>query len=324
MMPIVFILSLLIVCATTDGWAGEAKSFHVGYGQAVGSAMDMLCKDFSKRVTAASEGELKAQCYPAAQLGKARDFVESLQLGSVEMHIQGDALATFVAPEWALVLSAPFVIRDLEHLHKVMDGPTAKPMYDALLARKGIRHLGWLDRGPRYLTSNRPIKEPADLKGLKLRVQEIETHVWAWKTLGATVVPMDFAEVFLALTQGTIHAQENPLEIIYNQSVYQAQKYINQTAHQVGAFEIVASEKWLKTLSAEQQKVIAESVTAATATANKIQEAEEARYEKTLREKGVIFNPVDRAKFEEGLKDMPKVFSAKWKPGFYETVKSVR
>lgn len=314
---------LSMLCGVTQAKAGTT-TVRLGHGLAVDSAIGIVGKDIARLVNERTQGALKIDVLPGAQLGKDRDMIESLQLGSVEMNIQGDILISIVVPEWGQVLTTPFVIRDKMHFRQVVDGPLTRPMYEAMLERKGIRNLGWIDRGPRYMTSNKPIREPAELKGLKIRVPEVETYVAAWKLLGATVTPMDFSELFLALRQGTVDAQENPLEVIYNQSLYEVQKFLNQTAHLYTGFEVLVSERWFRTLSPELQKIVNEAAAEAIAIGNKAQASSEVEYERKLKEKGMIFNPVDRAKFEDVLKDLPKQFANKWKPGFYEAVKAVK
>ncbi len=320
----VALLSLVLI--TTQAMAAGGKTVRLGHGQTAGSAVDNFAQHLAKAVNERAKGALNVQVFPSSQLGKERDMIESLQLGAVELNIQGDILMSIVAPEWGLVLTTPFVIRSKDHFRKVVDGPPAKPIYDAILERKGVRHLGWVNRGPRYLTSNKMVKEPADVKGMKIRVPDgVEAYMVAWKLLGAAVTPLDISEVFLGLRQGTVDAQENPLEIIVNQSFYEVQKYVHETAHLYTGFEIVASEKWFKTLSPELQKVVTDAAAEAVAFGNKAQATDEAVLEAKLKQKGMIFNPVDRAKFEDALKDLPKQpFAAKWKPGFFEAVKAVK
>lgn len=100
---------------------------------------------------------------------------------------------------------------------------------------------------------------------------------------------------------------------------------MHETAHLHTGFEIVASEKWFKSLTPELQKVVTEAAAEAVAFGNKAQDTDEAALEAKVKQKGMIFNPVERAKFEEALKDLPKQpFAAKWKPGFFEAVKAVK
>jgi TRAP-type transport system periplasmic protein len=304
--------------------AAAGKVARIGYIMAPGGAADKSANDLAKYVAEKSKGELTIQTFPGAQLGGERDMVESVQLGSIEIGYFGSYVIANVAPEWGLIMESPYTIRSQEHFRKVVDGPLAKPIYDALLQRKGIRHIAWALRGPRYLTSNKPIKTPADLKGVKIRVPEVETSMVAWKLLGATVTPMAFAEIFMALKQGTIDAQENPYELIYTSSFYEVQKYLNLTAHLRSGYEIVVSERWFKTLSPALQQIVTEGLLEMAKAEDRYQAVEEADLEKKLKEKGMIFNPVDLPKFEEALKDLPKAFAGRWAPGFYEAVKAIK
>jgi tripartite ATP-independent transporter DctP family solute receptor len=291
---------------------------------APGGALDRACKDFAKAVAERSKGELTVQVFPGGQLGGERDMVESLQLGSIEIGAFGTYVLGNITPEWGLVIDTPYMIRNQAHFRKVVDGPLAKPIYDAMLQRKGIRHVAWANRGPRYLTSNKPIKTPADLKGVKMRVPEVETYMAAWKMLGATVTPMAFPEVFMALKQGTIDAQENPLELIFTSSFYEVQKYVNLTAHICSAYELTVSERWFKTLSPGLQKIVIDGLVEMGKIEDRYQAADEAELQRKLKEKGMTFHPVELPKFQEALKDLPNQFKTKWKPGFAEQVKAVR
>jgi tripartite ATP-independent transporter DctP family solute receptor len=214
----------------------------------------------------------------------------------------------------------PYFITSQEKFRGVVDGPLSKPMYDAMLERKGLRHIAWENRGPRYLTSNKPVSIPADLKGIKIRVPEVEMSMAAWKMLGAIVTPMAFPEVFMALKQGTIDAQENPYELIYGSSFFEVQKYLNQTAHLRSGYEVVVSEKWFKTLSPELQKTVSDGLVEMAKLQDKMQAEDEAGYETKMKDKGMIFNPVQLDKFQEALVDLPKQFQSKWMPGFFEDV----
>jgi TRAP-type transport system periplasmic protein len=304
--------------------ATKAKTARLAHVVAGGGALDRATIDFAKWIGEQTKGELTVQTFPGGQLGGERDMVESAQMGSIEIPVFGSYAFSNVTPEWGLVLDTPYVMRDQEHFRKVMDGPLVKPMFSAMLERKGIRHIGWANRGPRHLTSNKLVKEPADLKGVKIRVPEVETYMAAWRTLGATVTPMAFPEVFLALKQGTIDAQENPFELIFTSSFFEVQKYLALTGHIRSAYQITVSDRWFKTLSPELQKTVTEGLVEMGKIEDRYQAADEAELEKKLKEKGMTFNEVDRSKFQEALKELPKQFAAKWTPGFYEEVQAVR
>jgi len=315
----------LVAFGTRVTWAAPGpKVARLATVVAPGGALDRACKDFAKAIAETSKGELTVQVFPGGQLGGERDMVESLQLGSIEIGAFGTYVLGNITPEWGLVIDTPYMIRNQAHFRKVVDGPLAKPIYDAMLQRKGIRHVAWANRGPRYLTSNKPIKTPADLKGVKMRVPEVETYLAAWKMLGATVTPMAFPEVFMALKQGTIDAQENPLELIFTSSFYEVQKYVDLTAHICSAYELTVSERWFKTLSPGLQKIVLDGLVEMGKIEDRYQAADEDELQRKLKDKGMIFHPVDLPKFHEALKELPNQFKDKWKPGFAEQVKAVR
>lgn len=302
---------------------GKGKVARLAYIMAQGGASDKAAVEFSKWMADRTKGELTVQLFPGGQLGGERDMVESVQLGSMEIAVFGDYLINNVSQEWGGVLSVPYLFKSQDQFRSLVDGPMGKPMYDAMLERKSIRHIAWENRGPRYLTSNKPVTTPADLKGVKIRVPEVEMSMAAWKMLGATVTPMAFPEVFMGLKQGTIDAQENPYELIFTSSFYEVQKYLNQTAHLRSGYEVVVGEKWFKTLSPELQKIVTDGLVEMARLEDKLQAEDEAGYEKQLKDKGMTFHPVELPKFQEALTELPKQFASKWAPGYYEEVTKV-
>jgi TRAP-type transport system periplasmic protein len=303
--------------------AAAKKVARVAYVHGAGGTSEKAANWFKQYVSDKTNGEWEVQVYPGGQLGGERDMVESQQLGSIEIGWYGGYLIANLSPEYGGPIDCPYVMRDLSHFRKVVDGPMVKPAYDKMLADKGIRHVAWTNRGPRYLTSNKAVSVPEDLKGIKIRVPEIAAYVAAWKTLGATVTPMAFPEVFMALKQGTIDAQENPLELALNNSFYDVQKYINETQHIYTGYQLTVSDKWYQTLPADAQKIFTDGIKEMAALQDKYQAEAEEGLVKQLKEKGMTFNPVQKAKFQEALKELPKQFEGKWKPGFFEEILAV-
>ena len=128
------------------------------------------------------------------------------------------------------------------------DGDIGKTIERKILKRINLRPIGWFKRGPRHLTSNRPIVHPDDLKGMILRVPNVPIYVSVWKALGAKPTPMDFSEVFTSLQQGTIHGQENPFALIKSSSFYEVQDFCNLTGHVISWIYVIIGEntgnKW--------------------------------------------------------------------------------
>ncbi|MDR1828505.1 MAG: DctP family TRAP transporter solute-binding subunit, partial [Methylobacteriaceae bacterium] len=244
---------------------------------------------FKKMVEERTSGAVEVQIYPAAQLGDARTITEGVQMGTIEMgDVENGPMGRFV-PE-AMVWDLPFIFRDIEHAHKVLDGPIGKAFQEKFLA-KGIRHLAYNDGGFRYFTnSKRPIKTMDDMKDLKIRVMESEVMINTIKAFGASAVPMSFTELYTALQQGVVDGQENPLNLIFSQRFYEVQKYLTLSGHFYYPRQYLINEAFYQSLKPEYQKVIAE----ASKEACDIQRAELVKYEEemmsVLKDKGMEIN----------------------------------
>lgn len=236
------------------------KAAHNGNLQ-VDDAQNMGFELFKKMTEENSKGEIQVQLYPAGQLGDARTIVEGVQMGTIEVgDVENGPMGRFV-PE-AMLWDLPFIFRDIEHVHAVLDGPIGKEVQDKFL-KLGIRHLGFNDGGFRNFTnSKRPIKTVADLAGMKIRVMESEVMIATINGFGASAIPMAFGELYSALQQGVVDGQENPMNLIESQRFYEVQKYLSQTEHFYYPRQFIISEKFYQKLSPEHQKIVAEAALA--------------------------------------------------------------
>jgi tripartite ATP-independent transporter DctP family solute receptor len=273
---------------------------------------NLACTAFKKMVEERTNGAIRVDIYPAAQLGDARTIVEGVQMGTIEMaDIENGPMGRFV-PE-AMLWDLPFIFRDIDHAHNVLDGDVGKYVqkkYDDV----GIRHLAYNDGGFRYFTNNvRPIRNMDDLQGLKIRVMESKVMIDTINAFGASAVPMAFGELYTALQQGVVDGQENPMNLIYSQRFYEVQKYLSLSGHFYYPRQYITNLNWFNNLSEEHQKVIAEAAKEAC----DIQREELAKYEiemkKVLQEKGMEINEVDKTKFIETSQE--KIY-----PAYYETI----
>lgn len=300
--------------------AQQPRTLRIAYIMAQGGAADRSANDFARLVAERSEGAMQVQTFAGGQLGGERDMTESVELGSIEVGYFGSYLIGNIVPEWGQVLDVPYLLRDQDHFRRVVDGPLSQPMYDALLQRKGARHVAWCNRGPRHLTCNKAVTTPDDVRGLRLRVPELETFLAAWEMLGAIVTPMAFPEVFLALRQGIIDGQENPLELIYTSSFHEAQTHCNLTGHIRSGYHIVVSERWFQRLDAREQEIVLESLHDMAALEDQYQAEDEDQLEQSLRDAGMIFHEADLESFAAALTELPRRFEANWADGFYDAV----
>lgn len=256
---------------------------------------------FAEEVGQRTKGEIEVKVFPNEQLGKETDLIKGIQLGTVDFTITGESLQNW-APAAAL-LAVPYAVRDLAHLDKVVNGPVGQKIAENIEQKTQLKPLAFFARGPRKLTSNRPIKTPADLAGFKMRVPNVPLFVSFWEALGAKPTPMAFSEVFTSLQNHTIEGQENPLALIKSASFYEVQKYLNQTDHVISWIYLVGGAKKLGRLPAEQQKAITEAAQAAQAYERPLFLADEKQLEADLKAKGMEFVEVDKAAFAAKGKD---------------------
>ena len=146
------------------------------------------------------------------------------------------------------LLAVPYLIRNSDHLRQVVEGEIGDIIAKEMITQIGVRPVGYFERGPRHLTSNRPIVTPDNLGGMVLRVPNVPLFVKVWQALGAKPTPMAFSEVFTALQQGTVEAQENPFALVYSAGLHEVQKYLNLTHHVTSWIYMVIGEKRFQSL----------------------------------------------------------------------------
>ncbi|MBP2297213.1 TRAP transporter substrate-binding protein [Azospirillum rugosum] len=256
---------------------------------------------FAEEVAQRTNGAIEVRVFPNEQLGKETDLIKGIQLGTVDFTITGESLQNW-APSAAL-LAVPYAIRDLDHLDKVVSGPTGQKIAQNIEEKTQLRPLTYFARGPRNLTSNRPIKSPDDLNGLKMRVPNVPLFVKFWDSLGAKPTPMAFSEVFTALQSHTIEAQENPLALVKSASFFEVQKYLNLTEHVISWIYLVGGAKKLGRLPADQQKAIMDAAKAAQAHERQLFLADEKQLAADLKAKGMEFVTVDKDAFAKKGRD---------------------
>ena len=254
-----------------------------------------------------SGGAVKLQVFCCAQLGSERELAEGVRLGTINM--------TSVAAEGALpawvpelqVFGLPFIIRDRDHIYKVLDGPVGKEL-ESKLSAQGFVVLGWWELGFRNMTTkDKPIRTPDDLKGLKMRVQEAKVWLGLMRALGAIPTPIPFGELYSALQQGVVDGQENPIVTVTSMKFYEVQKQVGLTEHTYTALPVLASKKWWDALKPAQRDVIAASVKESVPLQRKAVGGQVDEGIAFLKTQGVTINTVDKAKFMEATKDVPKL-----------------
>lgn len=215
---------------------------------------------FKSYVEGQSGGELKVEIYPAGQLGNATSALEGLRLGSLEMAVVHDGGISSVYQGIDL-FAMPYLFPSQAVAWKVLDGPFAKEWGEAMLAETGIRLMAFADNGVRHFTnSKRPIQSPADLAGLKIRVQPSPVFIKLVESLGGSPTAIDWGELPAALAQGTADGQENGVTNILAASLYQSQKYATLDGHVYSLHAYLMSDAFWQQLTPEEQRIVTDGV----------------------------------------------------------------
>ncbi|MRX52086.1 DctP family TRAP transporter solute-binding subunit [Paracoccus sp. S-4012] len=295
-------LSLVALIAVGAQPVAAEVVIKAGHGTTSEHPTHLALMRFADSVAEATNGEVTVEAYPDRQLGEERELAEGLQLGTVDMAVISTGPLLSFAPGIGVV-DLPFLFRDSKHVETVLDGEIGT----ALLAEfdgTGIKGLGWWENGWRHLTANEPIRAVEDLDGLKLRTMQNPVHIAAFEKLGAAPIPMAWGEVFTSLGQGVIDAQENPITITYVNSLWEVQDYLMLTGHVFGPHVVLMSQSKWDSLTPEQQTIVTDALTEATA----FQRSEATRLEaenlEKLKENGMEVIEVDTAPFREAVRDI--------------------
>jgi tripartite ATP-independent transporter DctP family solute receptor len=243
-----------------------------------------------------TNGRYEVTVFPASQLGKETDINQGLTLGTVDMIISGSSFAARAFPPIG-VTYYPFTFRGPDHLLAYVQSDVFKEMAQGYKEKSGHQILAVSYYGTRHTTSNRPIKSCADMKGLKIRVPDVPAYLAMPRACGANTTPIAFAEVYLALQNGTVEAQENPLNTIEAKKFYEVQKNIILTGHIVDHLNTVASKQLWDKLSPEDRKIFGDVAQEAAARTTKKIQADEIKLVQFFKDKGIAVTEVDKADF---------------------------
>ena len=252
-----------------------------------------------------SNGKFDIQVFPASTLGKETDINQGLQLGTVDMIISGPSFAARSYPRFGIAYY-PFIFRDGEHLLAFAKSGVFKEMVDDFRAKTGIQVTAYTYYGARHTTAQKAFTNCEGMKGIKIRVPDVPAYTATPKACGANPTPIAFAEVYLALQNGTVEAQENPLTTIEAKKFYEVQKAIMLTGHIVdGLTTQIAPHVWSKLTEAEKTMFTDVTREAAARASAEIKKREGELVEE-FRKKGLQVVNVDRKSFQDAvLKNSP-------------------
>lgn len=247
-----------------------------------------------------SDGRVEIEVFPASSLGKEAEINEGLGIGSVDIIFTGP---NFVERYYGPIAMSdyPFILRDFDHWASYRESDLFKELSQGYKDATGHTVMAILYYGARHVTANKPILKPEDMKGLKIRVPDSPVMVMFPNAVGANPTPMAFSEVYLALQQGVVDAQENPLPTIQFKKFYEVQSNISLTGHILNSLIIIVSGSAMDKIGDDAAMVEEVMKEASAKISDEIRQAE-IDLIAWFREKGITVNEVDKQPFMDAVK----------------------
>lgn len=302
----------------------QAKVMNLAFTPPADSHYGDAARAFAQTIAERSGGAFEIALRPAGALGGERDVIEGLQIGTVELTISSTGpIGNFVPEVYAL--DFPFLFDDYASAHAVLDGEIGQELL-ASFQPHGIVGLAWAENGFRHITNSvRPIREPADLAGLKLRTMENEVHIAAFRAAGAAPTPMSWTEVLTSLQQGTIDGQENPIPIVTANNMWEIQDNITLTGHVYSPAVVAMSAIHWDGLTEEQQGWFVEAAQAAAAASRQTVAANEESGIALMRENGMeVIDGIDKAAFAAAVQPAYDAFADRYAPELIARIRAAQ
>ena len=294
----------------TVGTAGAQIKLTLGHGAAPGNPRHEAAVAFANAVKQKSNGRIEVQVAPSAQLGDDAAMLTALRTGTLDMSANSQGTAATIVPEYA-AFGMPFLFGSPAQAFKLLDGPLGKELAQKS-AQKGLIVLGYWDNGIRQLSnSKRAVLTPADVKGLKIRTPPDAVTIDIMSALGADAQQIKFSELYVALQQGVVDGQENPLANIDASKLYEVQKYISLTGHKFEMTPFLMSKRTWDRLSEPDRKIIMDAATEATDVQRKLSREADERLVGELKAKGVQIDKVNQDQFAKATEPV----TVKWEKG---------
>ncbi len=274
-------------------------TINVGHINAENDSWHQAALAFEEYVETNSDGRIEVEVYPNSQLGSEVDMLTSILMNSgCDVTFTGESMQTY-EPDLGMI-GMPYLIQSDEHMEAVLTGEVGAKL-EILMENSGMKDLGYFTRGPRYIISNKKIESVADCQNLLIRTPQSPMTVAAFEAIGAKPTPMALNEVFTSLQQGTIEAQENPYAMIQNQSFYEVQDYLINTAHLRAWVYIAMGKAQFDALPEDLQQVVLDAGKHAQEYEHELFLENEEKFVEQLKEEGMEFIDVDQKEFADAM-----------------------
>ncbi|MBS0430222.1 MAG: TRAP transporter substrate-binding protein [Proteobacteria bacterium] len=270
-------------------------------------------ENMGKKLEKATNGRLSIKMFPGSVLGGEKEMIEQTQVGAIDILRTSLGPIGPVVPE-VNVFNMPFVFRDEAHMRAVIDGPIGQEMLDKITASSAkLVGLGWMDGGSRSLYTKKPVRSPADLKGMKIRMMGNPLFVDTMNAMGGNGISMGYGEVFTAIQTGVVDGAENNPPTLYTAHHYQAgAKYYTQTNHLIIPEIFVMSKVSWDKLSKDDQALVRKFSREAQMEQRALWDKSVAEYTAKLKADGVEFIKIDNKPFYDATAPVRAKYGAQF------------
>lgn len=301
----------------------RAQTTTIRWGESLATTHPQvqMAERIAREVKEKTSGRIDIQIFPNSQLGSGKDMIEAVSSGALQMTTDGAGALSAFLPQLSII-EAPYLWRDAAHMAKAAGTPLYAKLNEDLSSRRNMRMLNVTYYGKRHLTTgSKAVRTPADMAGFKLRVPPVDTFRAMAEAWGARATPIAFGELYLALSQGAVDGQENPLPTIQSGKFFEVQKYLVLTEHIITPRMIIVNETFWKGLRLADRDVLQAAFGAGAAWQDKELLSQEATLVNTFKTQGMTVIEPDLAVWRKPVLDtVPKMFAEKWGKGTFEAL----
>jgi len=323
---LVGIAGLILGALAVEETAAQTVTLRYAHMNAPSSIAGQQAAMLAKAIEDKTKGAVKVNVFPSSQLGTLQEQAEAVSSGTVQLHHNTMAgIGSLYEPFGAL--DTPFMYKDVQHLMRVADpnSPVMKKLGEGLLKARGVRVFSTFYFGTRQLTADRQVLSPKDLQGVKIRAIPFPIYMAAVEGMGAVATPVDWAEVPTALATKAVNGQENPVDTIFANKLYETQSHLMLTSHIMGAELVVVNDAAWQKLSPALQGQLMEAANEVSKKATQMTLDSDASYTKQLADKGMkVIGPKDGLDIAAFRSRVQELVSKRFDAKFGEVYKEIR
>ena len=317
---VLVVVALVLAVSMVSAAQNKPLVFKMGLISPADHPVTKASQYMAELVKERTNGGIEIQVFPNGVLGGEVELQAAVRSGAIHMASIGDGHAAAYSKPWNIFVMY-YIWPDAETMHRIQAGPPFEPFVRDYEQNSGVTVLAmnW-EQGARHLLAKKPARTPEDLRGVKIRVDQLPLHSEGWRAMGANPTPLAFPEIYSALQQGVVDAMECPLNWIYSSGFHEHAKYLNLTAHSRYMNMVIINTKLLEGLSPEYQQILREAAVEAGLYETELSRQEELDYRKKMEAEGVTFVEVDVEAFRNRVLPLFEKNMDRWGREVYDII----